>query len=401
MLYGAIIAALAAILLSTIGRRHLTTVAGTLVGWAYLLMTWQTQPPVDLRLAAILIIALGALIAADLGRFRSSSIVVASLGWVAVSTTWSRGENATIYAQASLAIAMILATSIRLPNLQLARIFSALFWSTILAVAASRFAGTGYWELGGRLTGPFINPNTLGAVLLFTWPAAARVSGRFWTIPATLTLATVWQTGARAALLAFLIQFALLFWSRTSRVSRLILTSGTIAVLNFTLGDLVSEIRGTGAGSESVLRSNNSRSTVWAASQNIIDGGPWYGYGLGSPETKFETGSSFFSLQITGGIALLIAATLAIVMALLFAVQKLGFFSWQFGTLLGGTIHSLFEGWVVAPGSLFSLMFWVLVAQALRAPSRLPDRETSSERAAPRMRTNRQARGPRIQRSPI
>ena len=289
---------------------------------------------------------------------------------ILTSAAWSDGTATDIAAQAIFTVAIIVATSIQIDEKSFAVALAWIFILGVLTVGITLITNPGEARLAGRLTGPAVNPNTLGALISVTFPAAIHFAPRLAIPLSGVALGVVWETGSRASLIAVLLEILILGWSRIPSAARPFAILISLAAFYQVAPGLIESIKNTGAGSESVLRSNNSRDIVWQQSMTLIREHPWRGYGLGAPETRIETGSSLFSAAILGGLTTLAITAACLLHLLLKSISRLGLRDWRTVTLVGGLINASFEGWLLAAGSAFCLIYWMVASSALSSADR-------------------------------
>lgn len=345
-------------------RRQWAALVLTLIFVCYLWISLKFPPPVDTRAIAIAIGAGATLLAAGNRRikFQAHLPVALPLILILLSATWSAGQPSDVFTQALFMITLIVGSMIRVAERSLATALFMLFAFTLLSLAVALAVTPGEARLAGRLTGLAANPNTIGAIIALTYPAATRVAPRLIIPSSILALIVVWETGSRAALLAVLLGMLLISWPRIPVVVRPFAILISIVALYEFLPNILATAESTGAGSDSVLRSNNSRTRVWERSVGLIREQPWRGYGIGSSESQIESGSSLLSLAIVGGLIALAVTLVCLGLVLLQRTHEFGLRDWRVITLLAGLVNASFEGWLVASGSVFCIVFWLVAS---------------------------------------
>lgn len=297
--------------------------------------------------------------------------VVAGLlvAWIALSMTWTLGAREYVMGQAALAVAMaVVAITMRAWPELLGPPLVALYVTVLTLVVWTAVAQPDQFALGGRARGPFDNPNSLALVLLFLTPAVCARAGRFGAWPVFLSLALIWQTGSRTALLGMCVVVVVFILGTRRPWVILLSVIATAAAAVAWVPDLMSQAAQYGAGDASILRSNNSRSMVWEQSQFIVDREPLRGQGISSYTSEFESGSSYYALLIQLGFVGL-ALTLLLVAVIAWRAKTL--LDWRVATIAGAAVAGAFEGWILAPGSFFCAAFWATLF-TLKATSRTP-----------------------------
>lgn len=342
-------------------RKNTLLVASAIV--LYLLPQTQASLPVDTRLPAIVIIAtlfLRHFSERSLLSLETSFPLLLPAAWLFTSTIWSTGAASYVASQVFLGLGLVLACLAIAQRAEALRTgLAAAFIILVVATAAITIFSPQSSLLGGRLRGPLANPNTLGAALPLLAPAAANTCKRFRFPLWAITILMAWQTGSRAALLALAIQVTAACWSKMAPMTRAGAALATPVIAAYALPTLRSDSTNAGAGDASVLRANNSRDTVWAYSSELAHLNPVRGQGFASYDSRFETGSSFYAVWIQGGSIGIALIALAIVYSLL---RSKSYSDWRLITMAGGIINAIFEGWLIAPGSVMCLIFWMCAA---------------------------------------
>lgn len=283
--------------------------------------------------------------------------------WLTLSAIWSPGEPSYIGTQVlfGLGLASVVFIALR----KLADVRAALAIVGMLVVALCIFyllALPSDARLGGRFRGPLSNPNTLAAILPLLLPAMVatwrRLAIPLWVVGAVI----IWQTGSRAGLLALIVQVLLWAWGRLPLAGRVGMALTTAVAAYLWLPGVLRRIASGGAGDSSVLRGNNSRDSVWAHSQELVDLHPLRGSGLASYTSDFETGSSIYAVWIQAGAIGLVLVAVTIALAFL-RVRSTS--DWRFWALAGGVVDAAFEGWLMAPGTLPAIAFWACLTSCL------------------------------------
>lgn len=351
-------------------RGHWPSATMFIALFGFLWMTIRYSPPTDTRVLSLGMAALGLLVTAYHGRlrFRFQATAVIPFALVLASAIWSDGAAVEVLAQVVFTIALLVAISVRTSERILVNALAMVFVFTLAATALVMVADPGAVRLAGRLAGPFVNPNTLGAILILTFPAAVKTAPRLIWLSSGVTLAVVWETGSRAALLAALIQVLVVVWLRMVPALRPFAVLTALIVTYQVAPTLLATIESEGEGSNSVLRSNNSRESVWSQSLELIREKPVFGHGLAAPATTIETGSSVLSAALIGGVVLLVVTVACVALLLLRHLSSTGLRDWRTATIIGGLVNSSFEGWLLTASSIFCIVFWLVATNTADAP---------------------------------
>lgn len=369
------------------------TVLLAIVLIAYLMPQTQIETPMDTRavgLGLIAILFVGTLLSGNSeARVGLSSTTFSALGFVLVSSTWSIGSSSATLEQAGTMLALLCLVAIPFEEKELR-------YATIATVIAIMLASAfmyatdpaSLWE-ANRLRGPMANANNLSLATILCFPALRNIH-RFAHFPACATaLAVVTLTGSRSALIALVVQIIVSSWSSLRAFGRIIALTLTGLILAYALPTLSKEFHSQGAGSESVLRSNNSRESVWYDSWIRVQEHPWFGGGIGSLTSDFETGSSLFAVWIVSGVIGVVLVAVAVAAPARTAISLRWLGDWRILLIIGGCINAAFEGWLIAAGTMYALIFWLAVEQVQRQARRergraLSPRPASTGQALPK-----------------
>lgn len=377
----------------SIRRWGARTVLLAMILVAYLMPQTQVETPFDTRsvgLGLALVLFLGSLLGGKGGATPTlSRTTFFALGFILMSSTWSIGSSSSTLEQAVTMLAMMCLVSVPFEQRDLRRAITVAFLALLLTAAFVYATDPASWWAFDRLRGPMINANNLGLATVLCFPVL-RESHRLAHFPVSAAaLAVVTLTGSRAALIALGVQVLLSSWVKLRAFGRIV----SIAVAGLAAASLLpalrTEVSSQGAGSESVLRSNNSRITVWAESWSRVQDHPWFGGGLGALTSDFETGSSLFAVWIISGVVGVTLVALALGSTVIKGLGLRWMGDWRMFVVLGGCINAAFEGWIVAAGTMYALVFWLAVEQIQRHAARQGERtgvspENPSEHALPR-----------------
>lgn len=218
--------------------------------------------------------------------------------------------------------------------------------------------------VAGRLSGMMSNPLALASTILLTTPAIACWKRGSWTVW-VISFGMVWLTGSRTVFLALLIAFALTIFGKADLGGKIGII-GVLAIAAYlVIPSLVQEASGAGAGSATILRSNNSHVFVWERGWELSQQHIIRGSGLGS--LADETGSSVLAVLIVGGAVGIVSATVALFVA--FRSQR-SLSDWRFVTVAAGSVGALTEGWLISAGTIFSAIYWICVVSLIVYPTR-------------------------------
>lgn len=367
--YSLIVALIIAFSYSILPPRWRKSTASTVVLLSLTIPQTQLQSPVDTRYLALAMTIVAVVASIQLGRsIRLSALVPMLLffTWLIITAFWSSGSNSYVFVQVLFVGGLFFFTlATGAVEDKLSDILTALGFLLIpLTVAVALLNGPSSLLLAERLRGPFQNPDTLGALLVVILPAIIHTAGRAeWPIM-IVTVALVWETGSRAALLAIAAQVVLITFARLRLYGRVCTLAFLLFAFIHYLPKLITAASQNGAGSSTILRSNDSRQAVWTASELLAEKNPFKGSGIGSYTSQFETGSSFFALWIQGGIIALALFGICVFASFQGASSL---YDWRFITLVGGLVDAAFEGWIIAAGTVFSVVLWSLIGSLLNS----------------------------------
>lgn len=336
---------------------------------AYLLPQTQLSLPIDPRIVGLAcILALFVYTPKPHVGFHRSipGPIIVAITYIALSALWTTGTASNTAAQAGFLAGMCLLLSVPFTQAELRN--AILVVAALLVAAIAYVFATAPSEvfLADRLRGPMINPNGLAVLCVIIYPALCKFPLKV-VIPASIgTLAVTWETGSRAAVLAVTVQVFFALVGRLRPIGRVMATGLVAAAASYLVPVILRTAATEGAGSDSVLRSNNSRDIVWGASIERVREHPWVGSGLGSLTSDFETGSSVFSILIVGGIVGLAVVAYPFAKSLWYGFLKLGPGDWRSVALTGTLISAGFEGWLIAAGTMYALIAWLIASHTLR-----------------------------------
>lgn len=284
--------------------------------------------------------------------------------WLLLSASWSSAPNSNVLAQ--IVFICMLMLLIRGSIQRHIDIQSAIAIIGLVVIGVSAFlwyVAPSQALVGGRLNGIMSTPTTLASMILLTTPAIASWRRGSWIIWG-ISLGMVWVSGSRVALLALLLALALVLLGKYGLGGKFGILSGLAIAAYLIIPSVAQQTADTGAGSASVLRSNNSHAFVWARAWELAQQHLLRGSGLGN--LTEETGSSVLAvLIVSGAIGLALAATAIFVT---FRNQS-SLSDWRVVTVVGGTAGSLTEGWLISAGSIFCAIYWICVVSLIVFPT--------------------------------
>lgn len=334
---------------------------------AYLYPQTQLPAPVDPRIIGLVTIILlffhhpknnGETV-----RKAAPGALGAAVAYLLLSSLWNTGDASSAAAQGLFLLGLLFLLTVPFTGSEVRTAVISVVAYIVIATVITFVTAPSELFLAGRLRGPMINPNGLAVLAVLVYPALC--GKRLYSIlpTSTILLLITWETGSRAAVLAIIIQIFLILVGRMHPAGRVASVAVLVIAASYLLPSIMRTAANEGAGSESVLRSNNSRDVVWTASMERVGEHPWIGSGLGSLTSNFETGSSLFSILIVGGIIGLIFLMLAFGKSTYLAIRVLGPADWRTATLIGALASSAFEGWLIAAGTMYSLLTWLIANQ--------------------------------------
>ena len=211
--------------------------------------------------------------------------------------------------------------------------------------------------LGGRWTGVFTNPNSLGVVAALA-VVTCRPRTFIWLVTLVIGGVAVYESGSRSALLGLAFGLVIILLRRYPNARRTILAAGLLAAVPLviiTLNSGQTTPASTISGNSSIFRSINSRSQAWGASVGYIRQKPATGYGAGDAPGQAASGAllTLEELGLLGFIplSLLLADATNIIRRNEDALKA------PYVVLL---IEGLFETWYFDPGSPLFILFLLL-----------------------------------------
>ena len=284
--------------------------------------------------------------------------------WLLLSATWSSAPISQVLAQIvflCMLVLLIKASIQRHIDIQSA---IAIIGLGVIGVSAFLWFVTPSEALiAGRLSGMMNNPLTLASTIVLTAPAIASWKRGSWIVWG-ISLGMVWATGSRSALLALLVALALTLLGKSDLAGKIGIFSGLAITAYLVIPSIVQEAAGAGAGSATILRSNNSHAALWERAWELGQQHILRGSGLGS--LTEETGSSVLAvLIVSGAVGMALTAT-AIFVA--FRNQR-SLSDWRLVTVAAGSVGGLTEGWLISAGTIFCAIYWICVVSLIVYPT--------------------------------
>lgn len=215
-----------------------------------------------------------------------------------------------------------------------------------------------------RLAGVFANANgtaTVATALVATVGIKRKISVADWVLIAMAFATILWTASRTSAAIAVFFAVALVVQQRSWGTRILLWSYGLIA------GIFGSWLIATNASDVLLFRNTQSRH-AWSWAIEQLRESPFIGYGYvmgpNGREIASEVGSSFLTMAVLGGTFGLALLTL-ICVVLAFIAVKSGYNAIM--VLCGFLLHSIFESWLVAPGSPVMLVFLCVFVAAVQA----------------------------------
>jgi len=161
-----------------------------------------------------------------------------------------------------------------------------------------------------------------------------------------------------------LVALALTLLGKSDLAGKIGIFSGLAITAYLVIPSIVQEAAGAGAGSATILRSNNSHAALWERAWELGQQHILRGSGLGS--LTEETGSSVLAvLIVSGAVGMALTAT-AIFVA--FRNQR-SLSDWRLVTVAAGSVGALTEGWLISAGTIFCAIYWICVVSLIVYPT--------------------------------
>lgn len=224
------------------------------------------------------------------------------------------------------------------------------------AVAASALAfaaGLPSSMAGGRARGIMSNAN--GLAILCSIAVPYLLTKRDWRVKALslVPLALVFVTGSRAGALALLVGAATVTF-RSMPFARRAIAAPFVVGGGYGAYVAIREFALSGQSTILVVRTNDSRLTVWREAFDQFERNRWFGVGFGALPT--ESGSSWLKILSEGGIVGATAALVLTATALWASRRSIA----GFAILMAGVVDATFEGWLFTAGSIYAVIFYLV-----------------------------------------
>lgn len=255
--------------------------------------------------------------------------------------------------------------------------------------------GRGAGVIGGtggvaRFSGWLDNPNTLGVILLGTFPFALQAAlikskkGGWVNYESLLVISMILLlsfTGSRAALLGMAVMGSMICWTHSYKARYFVILFcffiGMLLLVEPNLTEQVMQYKQFQRQGDDIL---SGRMLAWEVALELIQKNPYFGYGMGAesklmevfmPITAMHQGknfhNSYLSLLISSGIIGVIPLLILLVIGLKKSIgiflrsgKISDHFAFMMSTLfLGFLVHAIFETWLFSPGSVYGFVFWV------------------------------------------
>lgn len=210
--------------------------------------------------------------------------------------------------------------------------------------------------VGGRLVGVFLNANSTGIFTFLLIGTALWMGKRYWIWIIPTGVIAIALTGSRASLLAVIVLLMVVFLARADWRVRAPLILFAIAVggpVVFWAWQQTTKIEAEGS---SILRTNNSRDSVWSAATTFIKENPILGAGYrATPEIIGS--SSYLKLLAEFGFAF---AGAGIILAV-FYIWWSRFDIVMLGITSGTLVNTIFEDWLLTAGAPMLIVYTVIL----------------------------------------
>jgi hypothetical protein len=273
------------------------------------------------------------------------------------STTWSIDPIRTVGSALVLAAVAVLCLAVSCV-LSLDQLLTTVYRFALVAVAGSILLLIILPDMSieaGRVRGVFVNANTLAVFLVVTFPAAVTRAGRLkW--PVTLAWITLCaSTASRAGSAALIVELSIFLMIRYSARTRAAILLGGLAAGGWlALAAMAEQLEAK--STLLLLRTNNSRAADWAKGFDIFERHPYVGVGFGALQSD-PAGLVPQLLASTGIVGFIIATGFVVAVALRVRSSNVLYAA----LVVGAVVNVVFEPWLFAGGSLYCLIFWLIV----------------------------------------
>jgi hypothetical protein len=223
--------------------------------------------------------------------------------------------------------------------------------SIVLSVAAPELAVS-----GGRVRGIFQNSNALAIFLVVFSPLMLAQLIRFRWIGAILLAGLCIATASRAGCAAFLLELTVFALAGQKPITRLltILSGGTVTAW---LALRASQEPRATTPSLLLLRNNNSRAESWAQGIRYFESHQLLGVGAGALPPG-SIGGLVPQLLATSGVVGSTVASVFLVALLVSAFRASAMYT---SLVVGSLVDVVFEPWLFTAGSMFCVVFWLII----------------------------------------
>ncbi len=291
---------------------------------------------------------------AGLTARRQAGCLLALLATGIASIAWSIDRFKTVQSCFTLVLAIVL-LELSTTRLSAPRRRQCLrgFAMVVLPLSLIALAVPAVGFLGGRGRGILINPNGLALFVLLVLPLLLTRPGWPFAV-GLLGMAEVGITASRAGALAVLVELlVLVLRSSGRRRNRLVVVGLSVLIAGVAFVAITGK---TDTGGAKLARSNDSRSQQWGDGIKLFQQSPLVGLGFGASPT--DVASSYIKVLVELGLLGVVVAGATVGAA--GSMIRRGD-SVVAATVAGALIDGVFEAWMFVGGSLFFIMFWLVV----------------------------------------
>jgi hypothetical protein len=275
-----------------------------------------------------------------------------------VSLYWSINPAETTDAVIGLVVAAVLGLSVgwAMSMDQVARAIAVVGWAAIALSLVLLLVAPGLALVAGRLRGIFLNANGLAAFTVVVAPILLARLGRLRWPAALLLIVVCVATASRAGFAALVLEILIFTLAGRRSFVRMTVTvtalvSGLIVALVVATSDIVGE------HPLKLLRTNDSRIYLWARGLAYFRDHQFLGVGVGAlPPTS--SGGLVPELLATFGLLGTTLAAFFLGAVLVAAYRGCALFA---ALAVGGLVNTLFEPWLFAAGSVYCVVFWLVI----------------------------------------
>lgn len=211
------------------------------------------------------------------------------------------------------------------------------------------------WE-AGRVQGVFNNANAAGIFTFLLIGLAFWMGKRYWIWLVPLGTVFIGLTGSRASLLALLVLLTMIVIGKTERKLKI-----PLIIMSVSLGGPIAywawnDLKDMQADGSSILRTNNSRDSVWDLAIDFIRENPVLGAGYGATPEGIGS-SSYFKLIAEFG---LVFSGVGIFLALFYIwCSRYDFV--LLGLTLATLVNTVFEDWLLTAGAPMLIIYLLIL----------------------------------------